>query len=217
MLKLSPDSFRKTVSRVVCIGAHSDDIEIGCGGTILSLLEDNPNLEIEWIVLSADGIRAEEARSGSELFLHNARKRDIHIHEFRERYFPFSPEIKEYFDEVGRKIVPDLVFSPWREDAHQDHRTVAQLVAHTFRDQLILEYEIPKFDGDLGRPNAYIHLTRDQTARKVQGILQSFPSQEPKQWFTEETFRSLMRLRGIESRAPEGYAEAFHAYKIVLA
>lgn len=217
MLKLGREALRTAVSRVLCIGAHSDDIEIGCGGTILTLLDQNPDVEVEWVVLSASGSRAEEARNSAALFLRSARKHNVRIRQYRERYFPFSPEMKEFFDELGHSLVPDLVFTPWREDAHQDHRTVAQLTANTFRDQVILEYEIPKYDGDLGRPNAYVHLTNDQAERKVEGILRSFPSQGSRAWFTADTFHALMRLRGVESRAPEGYAEAFHAYKVVLA
>jgi len=204
-------------SRVLCIGAHSDDIEIGCGGAILSLLARRPGLAVDWLVLSADGVRAEEARNGAARFLKAAGERSVTIERFRERYFPYDPSLKEYFDELGARLRPDLVFTPWRSDAHQDHRVVAELTAATFRDQLILEYEIPKYDGDLGQPSVYVHLTADGVDAKIAGILDTFQSQAHRPWFGDATFRGLMRLRGIESHAPGGFAEAFHCRKLVLA
>ncbi len=204
------------VSRVLCLGAHSDDIEIGCGGTILTLLEQRPGLQVEWVVMAADGVRVEEARRSAERILATAADRHISVRDFRERYLPYDPAVKEAFDDLGRQLRPDLVLCPWRGDAHQDHRTVAELAVNTFRDQLILEYEIPKYDGDLGRPSVYVRLSVAQAEAKVRSILDGFPSQAERPWFSEETFRALMRLRGIECRAPDGYAEAFHCGKLVL-
>lgn len=203
-------------ARVLCIGAHSDDIEIGCGGSILALLARRPGLEVHWLVLSADGVRAEEARDGAARFLEAAAERTVIIERFRERYFPYDPALKEYFDELGATLRPDVVFAPWRSDAHQDHRVVAELAAATFRDQLILEYEIPKYDGDLGRPSVYVHLSAEQVDAKVNAIADTFRSQADRPWFSDATFRGLMRLRGIESRAPEGMAEGFHCQRLVL-
>jgi LmbE family N-acetylglucosaminyl deacetylase len=204
------------VSRVLCLGAHSDDIEIGCGGTILTLLEQHPGLQVDWVVMAADGVRVEEARRSAERILATAADRHISVRDFRERYLPYDPAVKEAFDDLGRQLRPDLVLCPWRGDAHQDHRTVAELAVNTFRDQLILEYEIPKYDGDLGRPSVYVRLSVAQAEAKVRSILDGFPSQAERPWFSEETFRALMRLRGIECRAPDGYAEAFHCGKLVL-
>jgi len=206
-----------TVNRLLCVGAHSDDIEIGCGGTVLKLLEMHPNLSVDWIVLSADAEREREARASAAHILGADRPGEVRVEAFRERYLPYDPEVKEYFDAIGREISPDIVLSPWRDDAHQDHRMASELVANTFRDQLILEYEIPKYDGDLGRPAVYVQLTSAQADAKVAAIREGFPSQAERPWFSDETFLGLMRLRGIESRSPDGYAEAFHCRKLVLA
>ena len=203
-------------TRVLCLGAHSDDIEIGSGGTLLKLLEMHPAMAVDWVVLSADGDRANEARASAERFLGSERTTRILVESFRERYFPYDPAVKEFFDRLGREATPDLVLCPWQGDAHQDHRLVAELAANTFRDQLILEYEIPKYDGDLGRPSVYVHLSAEQAEAKAAALHEGFPSQRDRAWFSAETFRGLMRLRGIESRAPDGYAEAFHCRKLVL-
>jgi LmbE family N-acetylglucosaminyl deacetylase len=203
-------------SHILCIGAHSDDIEIGCGGTLLTLLaESSP--AVSWVVFSGSGERADEALRSARQMAGTARL-DVQQAGFRESYFPYQGrEIKERFDELGRTIDPDLVFVPWRADAHQDHRLLAELAGNTFRNHLILEYEIPKYDGDLGRPTVYFQVSRRVAAQKAQHLLDHFPSQRSRPWFTEETFRALMRLRGIECGAPEGYAEAFHCRKLVLA
>jgi LmbE family N-acetylglucosaminyl deacetylase len=203
------------VSRVLCIGAHSDDIEIGCGGTLLTLLQRGP-LSITWLVLSGSGIREQEARESATKLV-GAASLDFRIEAFRESYFPYQgADIKERFDALGNEVDPDLVFVPHREDAHQDHRLVADLAANTFRDHLILEYEIPKYDGDLGRPAIYAHVSADVAARKIDHLMHAFPSQRPKPWYSEETFRAVLRLRGIECRAQDGYAEAFYCRKLVL-
>ena len=205
------------VSRVLCIGAHPDDIEIGCGGSLLALLERRPGISVNWIVMSGDADRERETRAAADRILRNAGEKHVTLMAFRERYFRYDPAIKQAFDEIGRTAQPDLVLAPWRGDAHQDHQVVAELAANTFRDHLILEYEIPKYDGDLGRPAVFMHLTAAQAQEKVATLMDCFPSQVQRPWFSDETFRGLMRLRGIESRAPDGYAEAFHAGKLVLA
>ncbi len=205
------------VSTVLCLGAHADDIEIGCGGTVLKLAAANPRLNVHWVVLSAEGRRADEARTSAERFLDGVGERDVEVQAFRERYFPYLPELKEFFDGLKTRVAPDLILTHHGADAHQDHRVVADMTWSTFRDHLILEYEIPKYDGDLSRPNVFVGLDQQAARRKAEAILQGFPSQRDRYWFTEETFLALLRLRGIEARAPGGYAEAFNARKLLLA
>ena len=211
------DGLFPPVSTVLCVGAHSDDIEIGCGGTVMKLLAANPALSVHWVVLSAEGNRADEAGASAEKFLGGAARSTVEIESYRERYFPHLPELKEFFDGLGSRVSPDLVLTHHAGDAHQDHRVVADLTWNTFRDHLILEYEIPKYDGDLGRPSVFVTLDEHTARAKTRAILEGFPSQESRYWFTEETFLALMRLRGIEARAEGGYAEAFHARKLILA
>lgn len=202
-------------SHVLCLGAHSDDIEIGCGGTLMTLLGQS-SARVSWVVFSASGERAKEARA-SAVQLVGEDRLDLHLHDFRESYFPYQGlQIKERFDELGQQIEPDLVLVPHRDDAHQDHRLLAELAGNTFRNHLILEYEIPKYDGDLGRPSVYVRMTAGMAARKVDHLLRLFPSQASRPWFTSETFNAVLRLRGIECGAPDGYAEAFHCRKLVL-
>jgi LmbE family N-acetylglucosaminyl deacetylase len=207
----------RTVGTLLCIGAHSDDIEIGCGGTVMKLVEANPDLDVRWVVLSAEDERGDEARASAERFLRGCANAEVEVESFRGRYFPHLPELKEFFDSLGDRVRPDLVLTHHGLDAHQDHRTVSELTWNTFRDHLILEYEIPKYDGDLGRPNAFVTLDEDIARRKVRSIMEAFPSQATRDWFGEDTFLGLLRLRGIEARSPGGYAEAFHARKLVLA
>lgn len=216
MLKLGAGSIPE-IGTVLCIGAHSDDIEIGCGGTILKLLDANPGIAVEWVVLSAEGDREEEARSSAERFLSAASESSIRIEAFRERYFPYvGDEVKEYFDGLASQVAPDLVFSHRLEDRHQDHRITAELVENTFRDHLILQYEIPKYDGDLATPNVYVELEPEILDRKIQYLVEEFRTQAGRYWFTEDTFRSMARIRGIESRAISGFAEGFHCRKLVM-
>ena len=168
------------------------------------------------VFFSSDRVRAEEARAAARIVLADAGETEVSVEDFRGRFFPFiGAEIKEYFDGLGRDVRPDLVFTHFRDDLHQDHRLISDLTYNTFRDHAILEYEIPKWDGDLGRPNAYVNLDQAQCDAKIQTIMSCFPSQHDKHWFTEETFRGLARLRGIESKSPGGYAEAFYARKLV--
>lgn len=199
------------------IGAHADDIEIGAGGTILRLSAEGRLSAVRWVVLSAEGIRADEARHSAEAFLDAIPDQTVTILDLQDGYFPYlGSQIKDRFEELKSGVTPDLVLTHRRDDAHQDHRLVAELTWNTFRDQLILEYEIPKYDGDLGIPNVYVDLPESIATRKVELLMAGFPSQRDKHWFTEETFRALLRLRGIECRAGSGYAEAFGARKIVL-
>jgi LmbE family N-acetylglucosaminyl deacetylase len=203
--------------RVLCLGAHSDDIEIGCGGTLLQLARTRPRPEFRWVVWSAIGARATEAKRGARRFLGPSAAEVVRLHEFRDGYFPAEfAAIKDAFENLAREFQPDIVFTHAREDRHQDHRVVSDLTWNTFRNQLILEYEIPKWDGDLGLPNFYVPVNRRMANRKTKALLDVFGSQRAKHWFSEETFLGLMRLRGMECRATDGYAEGFCARKIVL-
>jgi LmbE family N-acetylglucosaminyl deacetylase len=205
-----------SVPAVLCLGAHSDDLEIGCGGTVLRLLHDYPKARIHWVVLSAAGDRRKEATASAEALLAGF-DACIEIAEFEDRFFPQQQaELKRFFDRLGRTLTPDLIVTHHRADLHQDHRTVAELTWETFRNHLVLEYEIPKYDGDLGQPNAYVELPRELCTRKIDHLLRMFPSQTSKFWFTDETFWAVLRLRGVECRAGSGYAEAFHARKLLL-
>ena len=203
--------------RVLCLGAHADDIEIGCGGTILQLLASHPNVEVRWIVLSANERRADEARCAASLFLANAGVSEVTVKQFRDGYFPYmGGEIKSFFEELKGEAAPDLIFTHHREDAHQDHRIVAELTWNTWRDHMVLEYEIPKYDGGLLTPNLFVPIDEETRAQKVAHLMRAFGSQRSKRWFTADTFTSLMRLRGVESGSPAGHAEGFHARKMIL-
>jgi LmbE family N-acetylglucosaminyl deacetylase len=202
--------------RVLCLGAHSDDIEIGCGGTILRLLAQRRNVEVRWVVFAASPARRLEAERSAEMFLRGAVKKEIVVRDFKESFFPYiGSEIKEYFEELKCTISPDLVFTHFRDDLHQDHRLISELTWNTFRDHVILEYEIVKYDGGLGSPNLFVHLSEEVCAKKMKYLVENFQSQRSHQWFTEDTFRAILRLRGVESNAPEKYAEAFYCRKIV--
>lgn len=203
--------------RVLCVGAHSDDIEIGCGGTLSQLARRTPQPEFRWVVWSAPGARADEAARGARKFLGSASKGAVRLHEFRDGYFPAHFDaIKDAFENLAREFRPDVVFTHTRHDRHQDHRVVSDLTWNTFRKHLILEYEIPKWDGDLGQPNVYVPLSGNVARRKSKALVDVFGTQRGKDWFSEETFLGLLRLRGIECRAGEGYAEAFHARKVLF-
>jgi LmbE family N-acetylglucosaminyl deacetylase len=204
--------------RILCLGAHSDDIEIGCGGTVLSLLSRYERTSVRWVVFSANDVRAREARESAASFLEGAESRDVSVMKYRDGFFPFfGGQIKEEFESLKQQFEPDLVLTHYRDDRHQDHRLVSDLTWNTFRDHLILEYEIPKYDGDLGRPNVFVPLEEQLCARKTGILLESFRSQRSKQWFDEETFMALMRLRGMEANSTSRYAEAFYSRKLVLA
>ena len=204
-----------STKKILCLGAHADDIEIGCGGTILRLLEEHHNLEVYWVVLSSNEKRKKEALKGAELFLRGARKKTVRVEKFRDGFFPYiGGEIKDYFESLKKSFSPDLVFTHYRDDRHQDHRVVSDLAWNTFRQELILEYEIPKYDGDLGQPNLFTHLNDAVCRKKVQFILDVYKTQTPKHWLTEDTLRALLRLRGVESCAGR-YAEAFYCRKMI--
>jgi LmbE family N-acetylglucosaminyl deacetylase len=176
--------------RILCLGAHSDDIEIGCGGTVLALLEGDAPVEVQWVVCCADGIREREARASVDRFLSTAATCRVVVEHFRDGFFPFEgARIKEFFEATARDFAPDLIFTHHRDDRHQDHRLISDLTWQTFRDHLILEYEVPKYDGDLGRPNCYMPITEGQCHAKIDHLLTAFASQRKKHWFTEETFR----------------------------
>lgn len=201
--------------QILCLGAHSDDIEIGCGGTILRLAQDYPKCVFHWVVFSAHGIRSAEAQRGAQRFAAASLRGPI-LKQFQDAFMPFSgPEVKAVFEEL-KAINPDLIFTHNRNDAHQDHRLLSELTWNTFRDHLILEYEIPKYDGDMGQPNVFVPLDAETYQKKVRGIMEVFQSQTDKRWFQPETFLSLMRLRGMECNAPSGYAEAFYCRKLSL-
>jgi LmbE family N-acetylglucosaminyl deacetylase len=204
-------------SHILCIGAHCDDIDIGCGGTLLSLLERNAGAQVTWVVMGSTPERARELRASARRFLRRASKAQVLVHQFRDGFFPAQyAAVKEVFESLKQLPDPDLIFSHHRADLHQDHRVVAELTWNTFRNHLIMEYEIPKYEGDLRTPSAYVGLTRAQVERKISILCSCYPSQRTKRWFTEDTFRGLMRLRGIESGGQSGWAEGFHLRKLLL-
>ena len=204
------------IKRILCVGAHSDDIEIGCGGTLRTLLRDYPDLQVKWVVFSAMGARSGEARRSAQAWLGQAAKRQILVKSFKTSFFPYDgARIKAAFEAL-KSFKPDLVLTHYRDDRHQDHRVLSDLAWNTFRDHLILEYEIPKYDGDLGVPNVFVPID-DQTARdKAEHICKHFRTQGNKHWFSEDTFLALMRLRGMECATGTKYAEAFYGRKVVL-
>lgn len=203
--------------RVLAVGAHADDIEIGCGGTVLALTRAHPDVEVRWVVLGAQGERADEARASAERFLESASRADVDVHEFRDGFFPYAGgEIKDLFEALKSDVDPQIVLTHTRKDLHQDHRIVCELTWNTWRDHLIVEYEVPKYDGDLGRPNLFVPITEALAREKAQLITDAFASQHDKHWFDEELFLGLMRIRGMEARSPSGYAEAFTCRKVAL-
>jgi LmbE family N-acetylglucosaminyl deacetylase len=203
--------------RVLCLGAHPDDIEIGCGGTVARLARRRPRPVFRWVVWSGSPERAREARRGARRFLGPAAREAVTCHDFRDGYFPSQREaIKDRFEALAG-FRPDIVFAHAREDRHQDHRVLSDLAWNTFRrGSLILEYEVPKWDGDLGQPNCYVPLSAAEARRKARALVAVFGSQREKSWFTAETFLGLMRLRGVECRSAGGYAEGFYGRKLTL-
>jgi LmbE family N-acetylglucosaminyl deacetylase len=213
MLQMSLGSAR----RILCLGAHSDDIEIGVGGTLLKLAEERPDLEIWWIVFSAPGYRSAEAKESANDFLSGVTSREIRVGSFRESYFPSEwPAIKDWFEEIKAKFDPDIVFTHYRNDRHQDHRVLSDLAWNTFRNHLILEYEILKYDGDLGNPNVFVPLPEQLCTRKTDLLLKHFKTQSTKHWFTSDTFEAMHRIRGVECASTSGRAEAFYCRKLIL-
>lgn len=202
---------------VLCIGAHSDDIEIGAGATILGWIDRGIHLEVHWAVLGAVGPRADEARASAQAFLGNAASAVIDLAVFKDGFFPHQgADIKVWFEALRKRVSPDVILTHWRHDAHQDHREVSKLTWNTFRDHTILEYEIPKWDGDIGQPNVYLPASKALMERKTKLLRDHFGSQRSKDWFDNEVFMGLARLRGMECRAPDGFAEAFHARKLTV-
>ncbi len=201
---------------VLCLGAHSDDIEIGCGGTLLQLKNLYPELKLHWVVFSAAGVRRDEAEKGAELFGGVSLER-AEFKEFRDGFLPYTgTEVKNFFEILKTNVNPDLIFTHWSGDAHQDHRLINELTWNTFRNHMILEFEIPKYDGDLGRPSMFVPLEGAIYRQKITHLMTAFHSQRSKTWFSEDTFLSIMRLRGVECASPSGYAEAFHCRKAIL-
>ncbi|MEO0558325.1 MAG: PIG-L family deacetylase [Bacteroidota bacterium] len=212
MFGLPPDAGRTAPLHVLALGAHSDDIEIGAGGTLRRLLGERPQTRVSWVVLSGSPARAGEARASAAAIL-DGTDATVRTESFRDGFFPHQQDLKAFFREVLQPLQPDLVLTHRRADAHQDHRTVAELTWQTFRGARIAAYEIPKWDGDLGLPNAYITLDAEVVERKIGGLLEHFPSQADKPWFDADTFQGLMRVRGVE--AGVRYAEAFTCSKLV--
>lgn len=203
--------------RVLCLGAHSDDIEIGCGGTVLQLAARYPGCEFHWVVFSAIGVRQAEAQRAASLFVDPNNLKSPLLKNFPDGFMPFvGAEVKMVFEGLKQAVTPELIFTHTQKDAHQDHRLISELTWNTFRDHLILEYEIPKYDGDLGQPNLFVPLESEQSQKKVGYIMDAFHSQQSKPWFQPDTFLSLLRLRGMECNSPSGHAEAFYCRKLVL-
>lgn len=217
MLPFCFSATRSGPLKILCLGAHSDDIEIGCGGSIIRLTREVPDIEVRWIVLGATGLRKSEATESARLFLRHAPKSRIVVRSFRDGFLPYlGYKVKDYFETLKASYAPDVIFTHYRRDLHQDHRIVSELTWNTFRDHVILEYEIMKYDGDLGSPNFFVHLDKPTCEEKVRTLRRVFRTQNQRAWFSEDTFSSLMRLRGVESNAPDRYAEAFYSRKIVF-
>jgi LmbE family N-acetylglucosaminyl deacetylase len=202
---------------VLAIGAHSDDIEIGCGGTILGLAERYPALEVVWVVLSADTARAAEARSSATEFLAGVSHARVLVEDFPDAFFPHDDgTLRGFFERLKAEVQPDLIFTHRRADSHQDHRIVCDLTWNTFRDSVILEYEIPKYDGELPAPNLYVPVSEPHARRKVEAIMRCFATQRERHWFTDDLFLAMLRIRGMEANSASRYAEAFTCRKLVL-
>lgn len=205
------------IQSVLCLGAHSDDIEIGCGGAILQLIQKHPDVSIHWVVLSGAGVREREARASAELFLAGCKSAEIVVHPFRDAYFPIQwEELKNAFSALAKQCDPDLIFTHRLEDRHQDHRVVSELTWNHFRRHMILEYEIPKYEGDLSTPSFYIPLNDEMAATKIDILMKSFNSQQTKPWFDRTTFEGIMRIRGLESGGDGSFAEGFHSRKLAV-
>lgn len=216
MLKLNLPAKGADPLLVLCLGAHADDIEIGCGGTLLHLQKTLPGLRFHWVVFSAPGTRGREAAKAAELFAAGCEK-ELVLKDYRDGFLPYSGgEVKNCFEEMKARVSPDLILTHWQGDAHQDHRLISELTWNTYRNHLILEYEIPKYDGDMGRPNVFVPLEAPLPDQKVNYLLEAFASQRAKPWFDRNLFMGLMRLRGMEANSPSGYAEAFHCRKLVV-
>jgi LmbE family N-acetylglucosaminyl deacetylase len=217
MIRLLPQAGRSAL-KILCLGAHCDDIEIGCGGTLLKLIQERRgNVSVEWAVFGSTPERKEEALRSARDLLKRAKRKTVVIGNFRDSFFPYNgTDIKTHMHELSRKFSPDLIFTHHSRDLHQDHRLISELTWNAFRDHWILEYEIPKYDGDLGAPNVFVPLSAAICRSKADHVIRHFKSQRQKSWFTRDTFLSLHRLRGIECNSAGGYAEAFYCRKMVL-
>lgn len=214
-----PLKFRELAHRplVLCVGAHCDDIEIGCGATLLRWAREYPTARFTWVVFGGTPLRERESRAAADCLFGGRADIDLRFFDFRDSYFPSQFErIKGAFEQLKETLAPDVILTHHLNDRHQDHRLIAELTWNTYRSQLILEYEIPKYEGDLGHPNVFVPVDAADLDHKIRCLAECFPSQRDHAWFTEETFRALARLRGIECVAPGGYAEAFHGRKLSL-
>jgi len=215
MLRMALDRDPDAPLSILCLGAHSDDIEIGCGGAMLQLLHARRNVSVHWAVFAASDARAREAERSAKHFLRRATSATVFLKQFRDGFFPYTGgAIKEEFENLKAIVAPDLIFTHYRDDRHQDHRLIHELTWNTWRDHFILEYEVPKYDGDFGVPNFFVPLSAATVRRKVAALMRHFPTQSGKHWFDEELFRGVLRLRGMECNSPSRYAEAFHARKL---
>jgi LmbE family N-acetylglucosaminyl deacetylase len=205
--------------RILCLGAHADDIEIGCGGTILRLLKEHGDVDVHWVVFSASGNpqREAEAKQSAESILATSRSKTVIIRDFRDGFFPYiGAEVKEFFETLKGQIRPDVIFTHYRNDLHQDHRLLSNLTWNTFRDHLVLEYEIAKYDGDLGSPNFFVPLDADTSKAKVAVLIENFESQKEKHWFSRDVFEAMLRVRGLQCNSQSGFAEAFYSHKVIM-
>jgi LmbE family N-acetylglucosaminyl deacetylase len=200
---------------VLCLGAHCDDIEIGCGGSLLRWQHEFPNTNFHWVVFAGEEQRAVETRQAAALLCGPAARLKLDILDFRASYFPSQfAALKDTFERIKSETQPDLILTHHLADRHQDHATLAELTWNTWRSCLILEYEIPKYEGDLGHPNFYVPISAATMQQKVTVLMDCFKSQQHRAWFTPDTFTSLARIRGVECAAPGRFAEAFHARKV---
>ncbi len=217
MISLLLNAASDRASRVLCLGAHCDDIEIGCGGTLWSMASARPRMQMKWCVFSGERTRSGEAERSAEAWFAQGAEGAISVDNFTDGYFPSQwADIKRRFEAIRAEFEPDVIFTHHHDDSHQDHRVLHELTWNTFRNHLIFEYEIPKYEGDLSRPGVYVPLDERAATAKIELLMKHFATQQNKYWFTEDTFRALMRLRGIECRAPSGFAEAFHCRKLLL-
>lgn len=217
MISLSPLLDGNIPLRILCLGAHSDDIEIGCGGSLLQLCSSGRPVDLRWVVFSGNRSRADEANRSADYFLATAPSKQVDLHDFKDGFFPEEwAAIKGTFEDLKKSFEPDIVFTHFRDDLHQDHQIISQLTKNTFRNHFVLEYEIPKYDGDMGSPDFYIPLTDAAAKAKAAALMEYFGSQKTKHWFCEELFLGLMRIRGMECCAPSGYAEGFYARKVCM-
>jgi LmbE family N-acetylglucosaminyl deacetylase len=217
MLRVSFDGPSSALRNILCLGAHCDDIEIGCGATILRLLDENPGLKITWVVLSSTPQRRKEALNAAKLFLNDTNRHRVLVKNFHDSYFPYQGgKIKDFVNSLKSDRPPDLIFTHYRGDLHQDHRLVSELTWNAFRDHVVLEYEIPKYDGDLGSPNLFVEVSESLANQKIRNIMAAFQSQATKAWFTDDTFRALLRIRGIEAASKKKFAEAFYCRKMLF-